>query len=180
MVFSLVLALCACAESNDAPYNQADFQQGGPDAPLLNERTMQFMQTDNLYSDAESFRPKSTSEKTEMNDKWETSKMETRWQEYKGAVIRVQILLGASSTREMRLKLVQNANGMDIDADARDILGKVADYEMKRVCGRNSSHYVMIYDKPSFEVLRPTPYFDFVTQNEGVTMREYGFRCVYN
>jgi len=58
-------------------------------------------------------------------------------------------------------------------------LGTVANFEMKRVCGRNAESFVLVYDSPSFEVLRPTPYFDYVAMNEGVTMREYGFRCVY-
>jgi excinuclease ABC subunit B len=55
-----------------------------------------------------------------------------------------------------------------------------ADYEMKRVCGRNASGIVMVYDKPSFDVMRPTPYFDYRIEAEGSTMREYGFRCLYN
>ncbi|MDR1206972.1 MAG: hypothetical protein LBK26_00975 [Rickettsiales bacterium] len=180
---SLLVAVCSllfiagCA--GNAPYNEDDFAAGGPDAPLLNERTMQFMQPDNLYSDADTFRPKTVQEKTEMSDKWDTSRMETRWQEYKGTMVRVQILLGSTDLREIRLKLVQNANGTDIDANNREVLGRVADFEMKKICGRNSDSYVMIYDRPSFEVLRPTPYFDYVSQNEGTAMREYGFRCIY-
>jgi len=172
--------LSACSGTGeDVPYNQYDFQNGGPDAPYLNEHSMQMMQTDNPYFGTDSRRPKTQEQKEDMNDKWETSRMETRWQEYKGTMIRVQVLLGSTNVREMRLKLVQNANGMDIDSDAKEVLGKVADFEMKKVCGRNASHYVLIYDQPSFEVLRPTPYFDFAAQNEGTTMREYGFRCVY-
>ena len=56
--------------------------------------------------------------------------METRWQEYKGAMVRVQILLGNTDMREMRLRLMQNADGMDIDGDSRTILSAVADYEL--------------------------------------------------
>ena len=92
----------------------------------------------------------------------------------------VQILLGNTDLREMRLRLVQNADGMDIDGDARTVLAKVADYEMKRICGRNADSIVMVYDRPSFDVMRPTPYFDYRVEAEGSTMREYGFRCVYN
>lgn len=173
-----VLALGACS-TGDTPYNVNDFENGGPDAPLYNERTGQFMRADNQYANIDSYKPKTDAEK-ELNDKkWNTSRMETRWQEYKGTMVRVQILLGNSDMREMRLRMMQNADGMDIDGDARTILSHVADYEMKRICGRNADSIVMIYDRPAFDVMRPTPYYDYRTEAEGVTMREYGFRCVY-
>ena len=181
LFFALVagIALAGCA-GKDAPYNEDDFARGGADAPLYNERTSEFMQADNQFSNIDSFKPKTTAEKEQSQNKWTTARMETRWQEYRGAMVRVQILLGNSDVREMRLRLMQNADGMDIDGDARSILAKVADYEMKRICGRNADSIVMIYDKPSFDVMRPTPYFDYRIEAEGVTMREYGFRCVYN
>ena len=183
---SFLFALCsafllaACATDKDTPYNTTDFAQGGPDAPLYNERTSDFMQADNQYSNIDSFKPKTAAEKEQTSNRWNTSRMETRWQEYKGAMVRVQILLGNTDLREMRLRLMQNADGMDIDGDSRSILAAVADYEMKRVCGRNADSIVMVYDKPSFDVMRPTPYFDYRIEAEGVTMREYGFRCIYN
>ena len=176
--FSLFLA--GCAGKKDVPYNQADFAAGGPDAPLLNERTMQFMQANNQFSLTDSIKPLTVQQKTEMNDKWDTSMKETRWQEYKGTMVRVEIILGASDARDMRLRIIQNANGTNVDGDNREVLANVADFEMKRVCGRNSESYVVLYDKPSFEVLRPTPFFDFMAQQRGSTMREYGFRCIFN
>ncbi len=175
-----VLALGACATDKDAPYNETDFAQGGADAPLYNERTSGFMQSDNQYANIDSYKPKTAAEKEQTNNRWNTSRMETRWEEYKGTMVRVQILLGNTDLREMRLRLMQNADGMDIDGDTRTILAKVADYEMKRVCGRNADSIVMVYDRPSFDVMRPTPYFDYRIEAEGATMREYGFRCVYN
>ena len=108
-----------------------------------------------------------------------TARKETRWQEYKGTMVRIEILLGDKEVREMRLRLMQNASGTDVDADSRTILARVADYEMKRVCGRNAESIVMVYDEPSFEVMRPTSFFDYRIEAEGATMREYGFRCVY-
>lgn len=175
-----VMALGACATDSDMPYNTTDFAQGGADAPLYNERTSTFMQSDNPYSNIDSYRPKTAAEKEASDNKWNTARMETRWREYRGAMVRVQILLGNTDLREMRLRLMQNADGMDIDGDARTVLAKVADYEMKRVCGRNADSIVMVYDRPSFDVMRPTPYFDYRIEAEGSTMREYGFRCVYN
>jgi hypothetical protein len=140
---------------------------------------MGMMDSAHPYFGSDAFRPKTTAEKNEMEERWNTSRKETRWSEYKGTMVRVEILLGSRDMREMRLKLIQNANGMDIDGDHADVLGRVADFEIKKVCGRRSKHYVMMFDRPSFEVLRPTPYFDFVSYDEGSIMREYGFRCIY-
>ena len=95
-------------------------------------------------------------------------------------MVRVEILLGDTEVREMRLRYMQSADGKDVDADMRTVLARVADYEMKRVCGRNTESIVIIYDRPSFEVMRPTTFFDYRVESEGVAMREYGFRCVYN
>ncbi len=175
-----LLVLGGCAGSKDAPYNERDFAQGGEDAPLYNERTSGFMQADNQFANIDSYKPRSDAEKEQNSNRWNTSRMETRWQEYKGAMVRVQILLGNTDLREMRLRLMQNADGMDIDGDSRSVLAAVADYEMKRVCGRNADSIVMVYDRPSFDAMRPTPYFDYRIEAEGATMREYGFRCVYN
>ena len=49
------LFLCLCALTlggcmSGASYNEQDFAQGGPDAPLYNERTSDFMQSDNQYA----------------------------------------------------------------------------------------------------------------------------------
>ena len=178
-VLGSVLALAGCVNDTDMPYNATDFAQGGADAPLYNERTSGFMTPDNQYANIDSYRPKTAEEKAQSNARWNTSRMETRWQEYKGAMVRVQILLGDTDLREMRWRLMQSADGMDIDGDARTVLAKVADYEMKRVCGRNADSIVMVYDEPAFDVMRPTPYFDYKIDAEGATMREYGFRCVY-
>ena len=176
LVTCLLLAACA---SNDTPYNEIDFAQGGPDAPLYNERTAEFMQADNEYANINAYVPKTSTDKELNSNKWNTSRMETRWREFRGTMVRVEILLGNTDMREMRLRLNQNADGMDIDGDARSVLNRVADNEMKKVCGRNADGIVVVYDRPSFEVMRPTPYFDYRIEAEGSTMREYGFRCTY-
>jgi hypothetical protein len=175
----LPMMMAACAPNNDAAYNEVDFAQGGPDAPIYNERTSTFMTSENQYANIDAYRPKSAEEREINANRWNSSRMETRWQEYKGTMVRVQVLLGNTDMREMRLRIMQNADGMDIDGDYRSILAKVADYEMKRVCGRNAENIVIVYDQPSFDVMRPTPYFDYRIEAEGATMREYGFRCIY-
>lgn len=176
IVLTSVFLLTACGVA----YNESDFANGGNEAPLYNERTAQFMNANNEYADIDSHKPIRGADMEAQNEKWNTSRMETHWQEYKGTMVRVQILLGDTDIREMRLRLMHNAEGMDVDGDARTILDKVADYEMKRVCGRNADNIVVIYDNPSFDVMRPTPYFDYRVESAGSTMREYGFRCVYN
>ena len=176
----LTLLLGGCTVPADTPYNTQDFAQGGDDAPYYNERSAQFMEPENQYSDIDSHRPKMEAEKAEMDAKWNTSRKETTWQEYHGTMVRIEVLLGSNDLREMRLRLVQNANGMDVDGDARSVLDKVGEFEMKRVCGRNSKTFMVVYDRPSFDVLRPTPYFDYQATDDGATMREYGFKCIYN
>jgi len=147
---------------------------------VFTERSSEYITEENEFAEVDSYRPMDMSEREAIADHWNTSRKETRWQEYKGAMVRVEILLGDSETREMRLRLMQNAAGMDVDGDYRTILARVADYEMKKVCGRNAETIVIVYDRPSAEIMRPTSFFDYRVESEGVTMREYGFRCVYN
>ncbi|MDR1027510.1 MAG: hypothetical protein LBL46_03785 [Rickettsiales bacterium] len=178
-----LLVLTGCLQQTGeqgSAYNGDDFAAGGPDAPEMNERTMAFMQPGNQYANVESFRPKTEAQKQDTTTKWDTSKKITRWQEYKGQMVRVEILLGSQDLREMRLKLNQSADGGDIDGDMREIIAKVADFEMKKVCGRRASNIVVVYDNASFDTLRPTPFFDYKVGADGSSMREYGFRCVYN
>ncbi|MGI5845805.1 MAG: hypothetical protein ACOX7D_01290 [Alphaproteobacteria bacterium] len=173
---SLVILLGACTTTNNAQ----DFEQPCETTPFYNEQSAGLMGPHNQYANIDSLRPKTPEEAAHMDSKWNTSRKETTWQEYHGTMVRIEVLLGSDDLREMRLRLIQNANGMDVDGDFRSVLDKVSEFEMKRVCGRNSTSYVIVYDKPSFEVLRPTPYFDYRIQDDGVNMREYGFRCIYN
>ena len=172
-IVGLGLMLGACNSDNTGFY--AD--NGGT---VYNEQTNEYITTENEFSQIDSYRPRTMKERESMSARWNTARKETRWQEYKGTMVRIEILLGDTEVREMRLRLMQNADGMDVDADARTILARVADFEMKKVCGRNAESIVIVYDQPSFEVMRPTTFFDYRVEAEGLTMREYGFRCVYN
>lgn len=128
-----LLLLPVFAACTTTPYNADDYANGGADAPYYNERTSGFMDASNEYAEIDSARPLTNAEKEESNRLWNSSRMETRWQEYRGAMVRVQILLGNSELRRMRLRMIQSADGMDIDGDARSVLAHVADFEMKRV-----------------------------------------------
>jgi hypothetical protein len=175
----VLLAGCGGGEV-DVPYDAQDFAQGGDNAPYYNERSAQLMQSSNQYADTDSYRPRTAADAADKDAKWNTSRKETIWREYHGTMIRAEILLGSSELREMRLRLVQNTNGMDIDGDMHGVLDNVAEFEMKRVCGRRSRSYMIVYDRPSFDVQRPTPYFDYQVKDDGANMREYGFKCLYN
>jgi hypothetical protein len=85
------LVLAGCTNGGDMPYNETDFAQGGPDAPLYNERTSEFMQAENQYSNIDSFKPKTAAEKEATANRWNTSRKETRWQEYRGTMVRVEV-----------------------------------------------------------------------------------------
>ena len=174
-LLSAAVFLASCNSGNHDFYDD-----NGGDGARYDERSAEFMTEKNEFSQIDSYKPRSMSEREAAANRWNTARKETRWQEYKGTMVRVEILLGDSDVREMRLRLMQNANGTDVDGDIRTVLGKVADYEMKKVCGRNAESIVMVYDRPSTEVMRPTTFFDYRIESEGAAMREYGFRCVYN
>lgn len=174
ILFMLGLALIV------AGCNSGNGEYSGQNGEYYDERSAQYITDENEFAQIDSYQPRTMKEMSESASRWNTARKETRWQEYKGTMVRIEILLGDSSVREMRLRLMQNADGADIDADARTVLARVADFEMKKVCGRNAESIVIVYDKPSFEVMRPTTFFDYRVESEGETMREYGFRCVYN
>ena len=171
-ILGLALVVSGCNSGNGGYYGQ--------NGEYYDERSAQYITDENEFAQIDSYQPRTMKEMSESASRWNTARKETRWQEYKGTIVRIEILLGDSSVREMRLRLMQNADGADIDADARSILARVADFEMKKVCGRNAESIVIVYDRPSFEVMRPTTFFDYRVESEGETMREYGFRCVYN
>lgn len=177
-IFCLVSAavLLAACNSGNRDFYEVETRSG----VNYDETSATFMSEKNEFASIDSYKPKSMSEREASSKKWDTARKETRWQEYKGSMVRVEILLGDTDVREMRLRLIQNADGMDVDADSRTILARVADYEMKKVCGRNAESIVIVYDTPSAEVMRPTSFFDYRIESEGASMREYGFRCVYN
>lgn len=174
-MLSAAVLLASCNSGNRDFYGQ-----NGDDGVVYDERTAEYITEKNEFAQIDSYKPKTMAEREAISNKWNTSRKETRWQDYKGAMVRVEILLGDTDIREMRLRLLQSADGMDVDGDMRTILSNVANYEMKKVCGRNAENIVVIYDQPSAEIMRPTSFFDYRVESEGAAMREYGFRCVYN
>ena len=174
-ILGLVFVLAACSGISDR-YDDDEYSG----CMGYDEQTSEYMTPRDDCALIDSYQPRTMAEREEVANHWNTARKETRWQEYKGTMVRVEILLGDTDVREMRLRLMPNASGADVDGDYRMILGKVADYEMKRVCGRNAESIMMVYDRPSFEVMRPSSFYDYRIEAEGSTLREYGFRCVYN
>ena len=172
-MLGVAFLVAACNSGNRGYYENGD---GVP----YDERTAGYITEKNEFAQIDLYQPKTMQEREAMSNKWNTARKETRWQEYKGTMVRVEILLGDTEIREMRLRLMQNADGMDVDGDMRTVLSNVANYEMKKVCGRNAESVVIVDDQPSVEVMRPTSFFDYRVESEGAAMREYGFRCVYN
>jgi hypothetical protein len=74
--------LVACGGT---PYNADDYANGGDAAPYYNERTSGFMDASNEYAEIDSARPRTDEEKDASHKRWNSSRMETRWQEYHGA-----------------------------------------------------------------------------------------------
>jgi len=167
------LMLGSCSSDNGGFYGKVTSE-------VYNENTKEYITEENEYAQIDSYKPRTMEERQAASNRWNTARKETRWQEYKGAMVRVEILLGDTEVREMRLRYMQSADGKDVDADMRTVLARVADYEMKKVCGRNAESIVIVYDQPSFEVMRPTTFYDYRVISEGAAMREYGFKCVYN
>ena len=169
----LGLLLCGCSSDNSGFYGKATSE-------VYTETTKDYITEENEFAEIDSYQPRTMEERQALANRWNTARKETRWQEYKGAMVRVEILLGDTDVREMRLRYMQSADGKDVDADMRTVLARVADYEMKKVCGRNAESIVVVYDRPSADVMRPTTFFEYRVESEGAAMREYGFRCVYN
>ncbi len=170
------ILLSACAPSIDHSYDDEygyDCDECYQDDKLTN------VNYDNEYSYIDSYKPKTEEEVLLYADKWGASNVETKWQNYKGVMVRSQIINGDRDLREMKLRVYESANGGNIDGDSQFILGKTSEYLMKQICGRNSKSVMVVYEKPAYEVSRPNPFFDYRITAEGATLREYGFRCVY-
>ena len=153
-ILGAALILSGCNSGN------REYYEDNQDA-AYNEQTKEFISENNEFAEIDSYRPRTMEEREASSARWDTARKETRWQEYKGTMVRVEVLLGNTDIRHMRLRLMQNAAGTDIDADIKTVLARVADYEMKRVCGRNAESIVKVYDEPSFEVMRPTSFFEY-------------------
>ena len=82
--------------------------------------------------------------------------------------------------KEMRLKFVQSQDMIaDPDGSISDMLNKVAHQVMKRTCGKKSKQSIILYERPSIELVKETTFDDYKVIARGTSLKEYGFRCIY-
>ncbi|MDR2685394.1 MAG: hypothetical protein LBB23_01315 [Rickettsiales bacterium] len=168
-VFALIgiMALAACAGNNqeDPTYDNWDNPQFIGSVPGSSSDTGVITPDSNIAALIEA--------------KWSGNKIDTRYEEYRGRVVRVQVLLNDSDLHEMRLRLMPATDGAHSGGKTADILERVAEFSSKRVCGKGVLQVNIVYDQPSFDSIKPSPYYDHKVDDRAVNIREYGFTCAY-
>lgn len=113
-------------------------------------------------------------------DKWQLGLKNTYWENYRGNNIRIEVLRDNRDIKEMRLKFVQSQDIIaDPDGSISDMLNKVAEQVMKRTCGKKSKQSIILYERPSIELVKETAYDNYKIVAKGNSLKEYGFRCIY-
>lgn len=113
-------------------------------------------------------------------DKWQLGLKNVYWENYRGNNIRIEVLRNNRDIKEMRLKFVQSQDIIsDPDGSISDILNKVAEQVMKRTCGKKSKQSIILYERPSIELVKETAYDNYKVVAKGNSLKEYGFRCIY-
>lgn len=113
-------------------------------------------------------------------DKWQLGIKNVFWENYRGNNIRIEMLRNNRDLKEMRLKFVQSQDMIaDPDGSISDMLNKVAEQVMKRTCGKKSKQSIILYERPSIELVKETTYDNYKIIAKGTSLKEYGFRCIY-
>jgi hypothetical protein len=122
----------------------------------------------------------SEDEKKRITEKWRSSQISEYWRESKGDFIKVQMLNNNRDLREMRL-IFKRGSKQDafIEGEIADIIDSEIKNIMKETCGRKSKSQIMVYNNPSFELVRASPFYDYEVVSQGASVREVGFKCVY-
>lgn len=113
-------------------------------------------------------------------DKWQLGSKNVYWENYRGNNVRIEVLRNNRDLKEMRLKFVQSQDIIsDPDGSISDMLNKVAEQVMKRTCGKKAKQSIILYERPSIELLKETSYDNYKIVARGTSLKEYGFRCIY-
>jgi hypothetical protein len=113
-------------------------------------------------------------------DKWQLGVKNVYWENYRGNNVRIEMLRNNRDMKEMRLKFVQSQNMIsDPDGSISDMLNNVADKVMKSTCGRKARQAIVLYERPSVELVKETTYDNYKIIAKGTSLKEYGFRCIY-
>ena len=113
-------------------------------------------------------------------EKWNKGKVNVFWENYRGNNIRIEFLRNNRDVKEIRLKFVQSINlNTDPDASISVILDNVSERVMNRICGKQVKQTIVLYEKPSVELIRETLGDGYKIMTKGNSLKEYGFRCLY-
>lgn len=113
-------------------------------------------------------------------EKWNKGKVSVFWENYRGNNVRIEFLRNNRDVKEIRLKFVQSMNlNSDPDASIATILDNVADRVMNKICGKQVKQTILLYEKPSVELIRETLADGYKIMTKGNSLKEYGFRCLY-
>ncbi|MHA1540447.1 MAG: hypothetical protein ACTSXL_00635 [Alphaproteobacteria bacterium] len=156
------------------------FAQVDGNRKYLNDGTMHYIDKSSDYDVFGSVRAFSEKDKQYFATKWNPANVMPAWHDYHGHLIRADMLQSNRDLREMRLKFMHHQHDRYIDGDISQILEKVASNIIRQTCGRRSSDVLRVYDRPSAEVSRPNAFYDYEIITQGVSIREYGFRCIYS
>ncbi|MBN2676286.1 MAG: hypothetical protein JXR30_03480 [Alphaproteobacteria bacterium] len=154
--------------------------QVDPDRAYLNEDTMGQIDQTKSYDVFGAVRPFSEKDMTYFAEKWDPANISSSWQSYHGHLVRVDMLQSDRDLREMRLRFFHHQHDRYIDGDIPFILEQVSQSIIRQTCGRMASDVLIVYNRPSAEVSRPSPFYDYEIIAQGVAVREYGFRCLYS
>jgi hypothetical protein len=184
----MVIGLAACAGGSDAPSDVPLDANGNPivfvgEGAPIGEPMTQFegtVQNDAAGEAPVNQLPQNNEIATQINKKWFASNVETKYEEYRGRMVRVQVLMSDSDVKEMRLRLMPKSDGGEAIGNSAEIIKAVADYSAKRICGKNAKSVNIVYEQNSFDSVRPTPFFDYkVDSGSAASTKEYGFICQY-
>ena len=113
-------------------------------------------------------------------EKWNKGRANVFCENYRGNNVRIEFLRNNRDVKEIRLKFVQSMNlNSDPDASIATILDTVADRVMNRICGKQVKQTILLYEKPSVELIRETLADGYKIMTKGNSLKEYGFRCLY-
>lgn len=113
-------------------------------------------------------------------EKWNMGVKNVYWENYRGNNVRVEVLRNNRDLKEMRLKFVQSQDMVsNPDASISDMLANVAGKVMKSTCGRKAKQAIVLYERPSVELVKETTYDYYKIIARGQSIKEYGFRCIY-
>ncbi|MHA1549986.1 MAG: hypothetical protein ACTSXV_00860 [Alphaproteobacteria bacterium] len=153
--------------------------QVNPDQQYLNDQTLNYIDQSASYDVFGSVRPFSEKDMTYFATKWDESNVSSSWHNYHGHLVRVDMLQSDRDLREMRLRFFHHQHDRYIDGDIPHTLEQVSQNIIRQTCGRMASDVLVVYNRPSAEVSRPNPFYDYEIIAQGVSIREYGFRCMY-